>query len=195
MKSMIWRRLAVTASVWSGVVLAVALASDAALGASTNPTMTVVNTTANPVPVSGSITVGNSVVPVEVSNADPISVSVQTQPAAVRGRWFARFITDMSPVIFTVPAGKRRVVTDVIATISTTDNTSAPGLTMYNECEDNVTKEVLGQWYALQNYGNLFSVSEHLTTGIVFNAGDCLKFGSSNNTKYLTVLWYDENAN
>jgi hypothetical protein len=51
-----------------------------AMGASTNPTVTVVNTTANPVPVSGSITVGNAVVPVEVSNANPIPVTASSPP-------------------------------------------------------------------------------------------------------------------
>jgi hypothetical protein len=62
-------------------VLPAVLSPDLAVSASANPTVTVANTAANPVPVSGSITVGNSVIPVEVSNADPIPVTVSDSPA------------------------------------------------------------------------------------------------------------------
>jgi len=68
--------------------LAIVVAPKPAAGQPAQPkgTVTVVNTEANPVPVTGAvtgeITVTNSVLPVEVLNADPIPVSVA--PSATR---------------------------------------------------------------------------------------------------------------
>jgi hypothetical protein len=78
---------ALAALAYSVVALAIAAASDPALGSSGNPTVTVVNTTANPVPVSGTIAVGNSVLPVEVRNADPIPVTDSHPLTALEDLW------------------------------------------------------------------------------------------------------------
>lgn len=83
--------------------------------AQSKPTVTVVNTASNPVPVTGSVTVGNAVIPVEVSNADPIPVSVSSGPAvqpihdtvssSLEDGEFGVF-----KIAYTVPAGKRLVI-------------------------------------------------------------------------------------
>jgi hypothetical protein len=111
MKAQVFPLLSLTA--------AAMLVGATAQAASPNPTMTVVNTTANPVPVTGNITVGNSVIPVEVSNANPISV-VTTETAIMRlvdepGRIpyqvkVASAQGQSDPVLPVVPAGRRLVI-------------------------------------------------------------------------------------
>jgi hypothetical protein len=94
------------------------LSPQLAMSASTNPTVTVVNTTANPVPVSGSITVGNSVVPVEVSNADPILVKTTDGTPfyqAIFGQT-SNTNTATGEAVLNIPAGKALVLSKVFVT-------------------------------------------------------------------------------
>jgi hypothetical protein len=171
------------------------LVTPAVPAGSANPTVTVVNTTANPVPVSGTISVANAVVPVEVRNADPIPVTVQGR-ATIRGHWFGNFTTSKSPVIFTVPAGKRFIVTDVIITAKSDTTTFPPGFNLLNECGVNSLKEVLGAGPMPDLYeGRRFLVQLHLTTGIALEAGDCFKVATAVDDNSATVTWFEENAN
>jgi len=170
------------------------LAAAAAQAGSVNPTMTVVNTSANPVPVTGTIRVSNTVVPVEIRNADPIPVIVQAQ-AAVLGHWYASFKTPKTPVIFTVPAGKRFVVTDVVVSTRMTDF-STPSFTLLSECGTNDTKAVLGGWPMFDQVRDFdFTAQIHLTTGVALEAGECFKVavGADNNSAMVT--WYEVGAN
>jgi hypothetical protein len=188
MISMIERRSAVAALMYSVAVLAIAVASVPAWSASTNPTVTIVNTTANPVPVSGSITVGNSVVPVEVSNADPIPV--QTSP-----RTYGHFVLGFdgtSDIIVTVPAGKRAFVTDVMMEGSGAER---PRVFLVNQCSSDNTQAIfLAGWYLPTIGSELFQHSEHLTSGIPLTAGQCLRAGIIG-TASVNIVWYVEDAN
>lgn len=171
------------------------LAAPAVPAGSVNPTVTVVNTTANPVPVIGTISVTNAVVPVEVRNADPIPVTVQSR-ATVRGHWFDNFTTIKTPVIFTVPAGKRFVVTDIVVSAHTAPLSELPRFTLLNECGANTTKAVLGGGSMPDLYNaSEFLLQIHLTTGIALEAGDCFKVAVAADDNSAMVTWYEESAN
>jgi hypothetical protein len=99
--------------------LAFALAPIPALSQS-KQNVTVVNPVTNPVNVRGTVDVGNSVVPVEVSNADPIPVSLG-QPEVIQEQCQGTaFNGDRNAgcQIYIVPAGKRLVIEYVSATVS-----------------------------------------------------------------------------
>jgi hypothetical protein len=144
------------------------------------------------------VNVTNPVLPVEVSNSYPIPVSVQPPAAVVRGQWYGSFDTAFSPVIFTVPAGKRRIVTDILTSTASSQDLNPWKVVILNECVEGGDSEVLGAWFPSITYQlKIFQSSEHFTTGFVLNAGDCLKvFAAPTGTRNsVTVQWYEENVN
>jgi hypothetical protein len=99
--------------------LPAALSPTLAMSATVNPTFTIVNTTANPVPVRGTVTVGNTVVPVEVRNAEPILVNDVSGAGSSPTRFGPVSYSGGADaeVIPTVPVGKVFVVTSLHATL------------------------------------------------------------------------------
>ena len=108
------RRPTVVGFMCSAVALAIVVAPKPAVGQSTQakkPPVTVANTAANPVPV----TVTDSVLPVEIYNADPIPVTVA--PSATRTPIHANGTCDMGSLVtfcnalsYTVPGDKLLVI-------------------------------------------------------------------------------------
>jgi hypothetical protein len=99
-----------------------------------------------------------------------------------------------SDVVFTVPTGKRAVITDVIANTSSATNRLSPRLTFTNECVIDANAEELVEWWVQPiQQESVFQLTEHLTTGIVLNAGDCLRVSMIAGQVF--VLWYEESAN
>lgn len=78
--------------------------------------VTVVNKPGNAVPIRGTVNIGNSVLPVEVSNADPIPVVISGDPAARGIKLVDAKTINVGGVVadqcasYTVPAGKRLVL-------------------------------------------------------------------------------------
>jgi hypothetical protein len=118
------------------------LSSDLAISANPtgNPIVTVGNTASNPVPVTGSITVGNSVVPVEVSNADPIPVNENesTSDWAILSARGSSACTPYCSFVFAnldirdpsfgtaIPAGKALLVQNITVTYGPNDQKVFP---------------------------------------------------------------------
>jgi hypothetical protein len=85
-----------------------AIAPIAAHGQSKTQNVNVVNPTSNPV----NTRITNTVVPIEVSNADPIPVDARESVSAVRVRWLADHVIGglCDNTGYTVPAGKTLIV-------------------------------------------------------------------------------------
>jgi hypothetical protein len=151
-----------------------------------------------PLPVDVRVT--NRVLPVEVANADPIPVTLSdTAPIAVQNlrtyyRWY-NSISNASDVVFQVPTGKRVILTDFSVGVQTDEVSVPPTVGFYQECEGIDGSSVrVGFWSVVPIQGNkYFQLTEHLTGGIPFSAGECLRVtlipsGSA------ALLWYVEDA-
>lgn len=107
-------QLAGTGFVIFAMTLAIAATTSPAF-AQSKAQVSVINPTTSPVNISGPVTVTNSVLPVEVSNADPIPVTLITSqsPEIVQ-----KMVSDLLDTgdhngncdIYTVPAGKRLII-------------------------------------------------------------------------------------
>lgn len=173
-------------------ILALACTAIAAPSLATNPPakVTVVNKAANPVPVAGSVEVTNVVVPVEVSNADPIPVTIQgggTASAPSEGGLdvFHRNVTldgNQGPCValLSVPAGRRAVVQFVSGRVSSgvalrfmrVSAVGGIGLDMYVPAQ---TPEIAAQAMHLYSDNDLIG---------------CMETGDSNFAGQLTISGY-----
>jgi hypothetical protein len=125
-----------------------------------------------------------------------ISGGVSVDSGHTLGQYYVNFASK-SDVIFTVPTGKRFVITDIIGSVSSATAIAPPRLSLLDECIDNVDTRVIAGWYMqdMSSNGFHFTTSEHFTSGITLEAGDCLRASLGGDNSSVLIAGYEEDVN